>query len=556
MKGRRLMRKLILICLFTVLLTGRAYAMQAEQSEGNKVRISGSFNEDEIVTVRIIGPDAEPEDYYNADLETQKSMLVHFDQVMPYDGFEYVFTLGGNTGKYYALFSQEDISETAEFDFINMEEQKNIIDELCSILDKTSDKTLNSFVKKYGEKLSGSIKFNQIKDEGISDIANNITSGFTRTGDYSADYGTLCGIMYKGVIRESVFDAGITADELTEYAEVLGIKDTEEYKLFLENTAEYASLPQKLSAARCADENSFIKQFSEGMLLCRVEKTQHISQIYPLVEELKKYGYDTGRYFSLQSTNNADMKIVGKSFDTCEEMAEFVKSICLNITESTGSVSGGGGGASGGGSSGSSSKSASSAPVSIVKTNTSAENNVIFSDVNSSHWAFESIRVLYKNGIVNGNENNCFEPERDVCREEFVKMLVCAFKINAESGECSFEDVLPDSWFYNYVAAAQKYGIVNGISEDKFGAGIPITRQDAVLMAYNAAGFRSYNIPSEQEAAFDDYEDIDTYARDAVKAIAGAGVINGYDGRFYPKKNITRAEAAKMVYYIMKNIMN
>lgn len=551
MKGRGLMKKIITVCLLAALLTGRAYAMEAVQSEGNSVRISGSFNEGEPVTIRIIGPDITAADYYNGDFETQKKMLVHFDQVMPHEGFEYKFALEGDTGKYYALLSQEENVEAAVFDFINREEQEKIINELNSILRNTSDATLEQFVKTYGERLSGSDRISQIKDEGISDIAANIRSGFVSLGDYSEDYGALCGIVYKGVIRESVRDMGITAAELTEYAETLGIADIEDYKEYCENTGKYGSLPKKLSAVRCPDEESFRKLFSEAMLLCGFENAQHASGIYPLAEKLKNRGYDTGRYFSLKSTLDADVKLVGKSFDTCAEAAEFIKDICLKITEPG---SGSGGGSSGGKSSKSSSVSAFAAPAE----KTEPEKEIIFSDVPDSHWAYESIRILYKNGIVNGNENSRFEPERTVQREELVKMLVCAFQINdeAEDYKCGFKDVLPDSWFYNYVAAAKEYGIVNGISEDEFGAGIPVTRQDAVVMAYNAASFRSYNIPNVREITFEDSEDIGEYAKSAVSAIAGAGVINGYDGRFYPEKNITRAEAAKMIYYMMKNIIN
>lgn len=547
-----MMKKTVLVFLFIVLLACRASAMQAVQPEGNTVKISGGFDDGEAVTVRIIGPDIELSDYYDAELEAQRGMLVHFDQVMPYEGFEYVFTLDGDTGKYYAVLTQEEASETAEFDFVNTEEQKSIVEELRSVLDKTSEQTLDGFLKKYGEKLSGTDRFAKIKDEGISDIADNIRNSFENTGDDNADYASLCAIIYAGVIRESVFDTGMTAEELKEYAAVLEIEDTEEYKTFCANETEYEALPKKLSAVRCADGEEFRRLLAQGMLLCRFEKTQHVSQIYPLVEELKNAGFDTGKYFSLSSTYNADMKLVGKSFDKCSELAEFIKSICAGGTGGGGS---GSGGSSGGTSGGGSSKSTTvSAPGNSAAGKT--ENDNIFADVDSSHWASESIRILYKNGILSGNENNCFEPERDVCREEFVKMLICAFGIDAEAEECGFKDVLPGDWYYPYVAAARKYGIVNGISEDEFGAGVPIKRQDAAVIAYNAIGFRSYNAAQVQETAFDDYDEIDGYAAAAVKALAGAGVINGYDGRFYPEKNITRAEAAKMVYYIMKNIMN
>ena len=54
---------------------------------------------------------------------------------------------------------------------------------------------------------------------------------------------------------------------------------------------------------------------------------------------------------------------------------------------------------------------------------------------------------------------------------------------------------------------------------------------------------------------FADSADIDDYAREATEALQAAGVINGDEnGRFRPHDNAVRAEAAKMIAVMTKNV--
>ena len=67
-----------------------------------------------------------------------------------------------------------------------------------------------------------------------------------------------------------------------------------------------------------------------------------------------------------------------------------------------------------------------------------------------------------------------------------------------------------------------------------------------VERAANAAGIE---LSSGAELIFTDEGDISDYALNAVKAMAKAGVINGYeDGTFQPKTNATRAQAVVIIY--------
>ena len=55
--------------------------------------------------------------------------------------------------------------------------------------------------------------------------------------------------------------------------------------------------------------------------------------------------------------------------------------------------------------------------------------------------------------------------------------------------------------------------------------------------------------------AYGDAADIDDYAKDAVYALANAGVVGGYeDGSMRPQGEATRAEVAVMIYKFLNVI--
>ena len=68
-------------------------------------------------------------------------------------------------------------------------------------------------------------------------------------------------------------------------------------------------------------------------------------------------------------------------------------------------------------------------------------------------------------------------------------------------------------------------------------------------MLYRACGY--VNVSGKAE--FADSEKIAPYAREAVENLALRGVISGFeDGSFAPCENITRAQAAKLIYMLTK----
>ena len=98
-------------------------------------------------------------------------------------------------------------------------------------------------------------------------------------------------------------------------------------------------------------------------------------------------------------------------------------------------------------------------------------------------------------------------------------------------------------------------GVVNGISDDMFGIGQNITRQDMCVMLYRIGKYVGgyFDDTTEATEKFGDDSEISDYASEAVYALKAREIINGVDEyNFAPLNTATRAEAAKMIYGMIK----
>ena len=235
---------------------------------------------------------------------------------------------------------------------------------------------------------------------------------------------------------------------------------------------------------------------------------------------------------------------------TVEELLEKIKSACKDESSDGDKKPGSSGGGSGGGGGGGKGSATASGGDDFFSAPSPVAEKEIFSDLDTVPWAKSAIEGLANKGIVNGIGNGKFEPDTQVSREQFVKMLVGAAGISIDNGLIlDFKDVEIDNWSYKYIAAAVKFGIVNGTSENEFGMGKIITRQDAAVMAYRTAEAVSLSLKEGNTIEFGDKDTIADYAREAVDKMSAAGIINGVDmNLFAPTANCTRAQAAKIIW--------
>lgn len=211
-----------------------------------------------------------------------------------------------------------------------------------------------------------------------------------------------------------------------------------------------------------------------------------------------------------------------------------------------------GGGGSGGGISGGTNTKKEIKPNDGKEKETNSKKAVVFSDVEEEYWAYDAINYLRWKEILNGDTSGRFNPENNVTRCEIVKMLCCVFdKKPNENGEQVFFDVEPGMWFFGYVNTAAKLNLVLGDENQNFNPEQNITREDLAVIIHRFC--ENGNIKLEgSELNFLDNADIAEYAKAAVGCMADNRIVFGNgDNRFMPKQYATRAEAAVILYRVL-----
>ncbi|MBQ6697849.1 MAG: S-layer homology domain-containing protein, partial [Oscillospiraceae bacterium] len=185
--------------------------------------------------------------------------------------------------------------------------------------------------------------------------------------------------------------------------------------------------------------------------------------------------------------------------------------------------------------------------------------NLRFTDLDNHEWAADAINTLADDGIIRGTTSDTYSPANNITRADFASLLVRAFDLSSSSTE-NFADVSVNDYFAKELAVARNTGIVNGIGDNKFAPRNTITRQDMMVIVYralNSLPLEGKVAPQATDEVLSQYHDFPTvapYARDAVSALIGAGLVNGKSGRIAPSDYTTRAEVAVLIKRILDYI--
>lgn len=127
-----------------------------------------------------------------------------------------------------------------------------------------------------------------------------------------------------------------------------------------------------------------------------------------------------------------------------------------------------------------------------TKGNISVENlsSESFKDVPKDSKYFTFIEAAHREKIINGyrdqsgNLTGVFGVSDKINRAAATKILIEAFQIPLKKEvEASFKDVPKETWYYDYIANAYFYKIIEGYSKDQFGPADYLTRAQVAKMA-------------------------------------------------------------------------
>lgn len=458
---------------------------------------------------------------------------------------------------------------------------------------KSSDKTVFAFMTSASE--DGSItaeqneilfetlgiwldEYNSLVDEADKTSVNNKVeihrSGLTNENIYKIVNGSLAAVMLPKITTSKGAKMLAEYDGSTNTLVVGGTHfsklDSTSQEWIVSNAV--SNIPQAVAGTRAAASDEFadyetmIREVRKSMLLDLVDTTPYVNLSGLILNNTDLIDDTNGSLVKLQGmTDDEEIEEVMTNVKLANEASKFTTTNALiskvgseiddlpDGNEGGGGSSGGGSSGGGGGGDGFSIQAGATAPnIPTVPdkpvNQVPQEEKENFNDMNDYDWAKEAVNYLYKEGIVSGTGEGSFSPERNVTREEFVKLICEAFGFEKSNKTLNFTDTVLGEWYYPYVAGGVDMEIVNGISTEIFGIGRNITREDMSVIIARALEAKEINI-AVGNFEFADSDVIADYAKNAVAALAADKVINGVDGnRFSPKSYATRAEAAVMIY--------
>ncbi|MBN1494294.1 S-layer homology domain-containing protein [Candidatus Peregrinibacteria bacterium] len=170
------------------------------------------------------------------------------------------------------------------------------------------------------------------------------------------------------------------------------------------------------------------------------------------------------------------------------------------------------------------------------------------------HWAEGYIYQLAMLGIIQGYPDGTFRPEQAVSRAEMLKMCMMAAGVMPVPGDEDrnrfYTDL--DNWQAPWVNAAYRMDIADGYTGPYSGVRLfkpnnPVNRAEGVKMVLASFGKHPVNYDKIT------YIDVTGWMIGWVEDAYRMGLIGGEPNqRFYPGRNMTRAEAAKVIVKMLQ----
>ena len=568
------MKKFLAILVATVMILSSISVFAAEAMdkpvasysyEAETLTVSGSADANGEVTVYVVNPGKTKNDVgTEGALQNFRKISVDAEGKYTYK-FKFSNPIEGTYTIYVDASGKEAASTT--FKYAGETSKTNIISALYGEDDSNAIKTVLSNAD-YVEYLQVSefAPFAEADIDGLSTLLAGVLSGKAASGDNNKDITELTKVIRTATVTQ-LFNEGKTSFVVSGttilYDEDMGVNSLNQenktlytaYKDVLSASAK-ANVLSAITGKNFATSDELLKAFAENVVLEGIANPKDLG--YGHVTKILTAANCAYVGMTYNAINNAQVtKIAALAKQTSiTELSAKIKAILddpANSQISAGGGSTGGGGGAGGGATvvTPSDNSYLGNGNGSLPTVAAPKGTTYFSDVKDYEWADEAIGYLYKEGIVSGTSENTFAPSANLTREQFAKVLCILKGIEVKEND-KFDDVESGAWYAPYIGALSDAGLVSGIVEGTFGVGYNITREDLCVMIYRAF---SDKIKAEKTKTFTDSASINSYATDAVNALAGAGILNGFaDGSFRPQANCTRAEMAKIVYEIAQII--
>ena len=196
--------------------------------------------------------------------------------------------------------------------------------------------------------------------------------------------------------------------------------------------------------------------------------------------------------------------------------------------------------------------------LSAISGTVSAEENVIymgqnpFLDISETDPFYDAVLYCYNAGIIKGVSDTLFAPDIELTRAMFVTLLgriAENMELKTDGYTSSFIDVVESSWYDTYVGWAAVKGFVNGMSIETFEPNTILTREQALTILIRFCDKTGLELKNDIIEDYADFSTVSSWAQSAMEKAVSSGLAPvSDDGLLNPQQNVTRAEAAEMLY--------
>ena len=141
---------------------------------------------------------------------------------------------------------------------------------------------------------------------------------------------------------------------------------------------------------------------------------------------------------------------------------------------------------------------------------------------------------------------------------EFAALIARLLNLSGEEGNNRiFLDIKESAWYQNSVSGLYEAGIVSGAASNTFAPNKLISRQEAATLIANALEYLGYGSYEAEEGRYTDGDAIASWAEDQIETVYQEEIMQGFpSGQFMPNSNLTRAQAAQIIYKLYQKYMN
>ncbi len=183
-----------------------------------------------------------------------------------------------------------------------------------------------------------------------------------------------------------------------------------------------------------------------------------------------------------------------------------------------------------------------------------------YTDMDENHWAYQSIKFLTEVGVVVGYPDGTYKPDIPVTRAEFASMAIKALGQEDASvtQDIHFSDIEPSFWAYDIIRRAVYFDLIPDAEGQRFRPYESVTRAEAITIAVNALTTQQISEQRAQDIIAKSYED---YTQMPAWFLIAAGkaqlldliiVMPGNEGKLEADRPANRAEVAAILYKMMQ----